>query len=513
MAIGLLIKRECFSSSSGSKTQGFGSIQEGITVYCGGALFYLSQEPVVVDISSDEEDFNSFSRKHAILLLTGSLSSFECVDGDGEQSDDIMVLDELSTAPVPKEKNSSTTRLAVLPNEGSDDDCLVLDSDPDKIVSATNDKEDVDESDELLVVGEKGQVACRDYPHSRHLCANFPFSTTPHERHCSLCHCYVCDLPAPCGYWGDGLSSTNHCHSTDKECPNSISRISQHNPVPRSIPSSNTHLQACSITKIATANPPRQRHHHRPLAFPNCSRRHPAIKLKPSFLQMAPAQREKLSVAPSNMQTCLRFKKPRTAGSDSISMGSLHLQSSICDLDRPYSGTSEKAKCAMTVSEKDTTVLDWQEILANVASELEVSVPDSGTSGGQPQEVFSKPLSLEDLLLPQPNEGHNITNLCQHSIPTNTKPNTCQNTTNNEPNSLGIDCNYIFGDAVHDSQPMTVPESNPPATVNNGPVPSDPHLGNVFASLEDITPNTAVDVDPLSLFTDVDIMWNRLAEL
>ncbi|KAJ0967494.1 hypothetical protein J5N97_024411 [Dioscorea zingiberensis] len=450
----------------------------------------------------------------------------ECVDGDGEQSDDIMVLDELSTAPVPKEKNSSTTRLAVLPNEGSDDDCLVLDSDPDKIVSATNDKEDVDESDELLVVGEKGQ-----------------------------CHCYVLWIcPAPCGYWGDGLSSTNHCHSTDKEvrwkderksfkqrntqnlnlqshlnprlstisplqsmestqCPNSISRISQHNPVPRSIPSSNTHLQACSITKIATANPPRQRHHHRPLAFPNCSRRHPAIKLKPSFLQMAPAQREKLSVAPSNMQTCLRFKKPRTAGSDSISMGSLHLQSSICDLDRPYSGTSEKAKCAMTLSEKDTTVLDWQEILANVASELEVSVPDSGTSGGQPQEVFSKPLSLEDLLLPQPNEGQNITNLCQHCIPTNTKPNTCQNTTNNEPNSLGIDCNYIFGDAVHDSQPMTVPESNPPATVNNGPVPSDPHLGNVFASLEDITPNTAVDVDPLSLFTDVDIMWNRLAEL
>lgn len=30
------------------------------------------------------------------------------------------------------------------------------------------------------------------------------------------CHCYVCDLPAPCLKWGTGISSTDHCHATEK---------------------------------------------------------------------------------------------------------------------------------------------------------------------------------------------------------------------------------------------------------------------------------------------------------
>ncbi|MCD7459308.1 hypothetical protein HAX54_040587 [Datura stramonium] len=60
-------------------------------------------------------------------------------------------------------------------------------------------------------------VACRDYPHPRHLCAKFPFGSTPHERHCDQCHCYVCDTLAPCVYWRTGISSTAHCHATDKD--------------------------------------------------------------------------------------------------------------------------------------------------------------------------------------------------------------------------------------------------------------------------------------------------------
>ncbi|KAL1831070.1 hypothetical protein ACET3Z_000721 [Daucus carota] len=56
------------------------------------------------------------------------------------------------------------------------------------------------------------KVACRDYPHPRHLCAKYHFtSTTVHEKHCSQCHCYVRDLLAPCLHW-DG----NLCHATDK---------------------------------------------------------------------------------------------------------------------------------------------------------------------------------------------------------------------------------------------------------------------------------------------------------
>lgn len=30
------------------------------------------------------------------------------------------------------------------------------------------------------------QVACRDYPHSRHLCLKFPFNKTSHESHCDM---------------------------------------------------------------------------------------------------------------------------------------------------------------------------------------------------------------------------------------------------------------------------------------------------------------------------------------
>lgn len=30
------------------------------------------------------------------------------------------------------------------------------------------------------------------------------------------CHCYVCDLLAPCLKWNIGISSTDHCHATDK---------------------------------------------------------------------------------------------------------------------------------------------------------------------------------------------------------------------------------------------------------------------------------------------------------
>jgi hypothetical protein len=31
------------------------------------------------------------------------------------------------------------------------------------------------------------------------------------------CYCFVCDAPAPCNYWGKGLSTDDHCHGTDKE--------------------------------------------------------------------------------------------------------------------------------------------------------------------------------------------------------------------------------------------------------------------------------------------------------
>ena len=31
------------------------------------------------------------------------------------------------------------------------------------------------------------------------------------------CHCFVCDSPAPCIYWGCGVSLSDHCHATDMD--------------------------------------------------------------------------------------------------------------------------------------------------------------------------------------------------------------------------------------------------------------------------------------------------------
>ncbi|KAG8661840.1 uncharacterized protein LOC110630272 [Manihot esculenta] len=91
-------------------------------------------------------------------------------------------------------------------------DCFILDFDPvEPIPSISN--LSVSSNDDLSVVAEKGQVACRDYPHSRHLCLKYPFDTTPHENFCHMCYCYVCDSVAPCKYWEDPKSA--HCHASE----------------------------------------------------------------------------------------------------------------------------------------------------------------------------------------------------------------------------------------------------------------------------------------------------------
>ncbi|CAL9108910.1 unnamed protein product [Musa textilis] len=161
----------------------------------------------VVDISSDEDEFDGLS--------------FPRANGQRqEESDDVVVVEELSAPSMKRRKQNSGSFGPVKGGASDDDDdCLVLDSDPDKLIPVVDGKGSGggDGGDDLLIVAEKGQLACRDYPHPRHLCGNFPFNSSPHEEYCDLCHCYVCDSPAPCYYWGNGNSSSNHCHSTDKE--------------------------------------------------------------------------------------------------------------------------------------------------------------------------------------------------------------------------------------------------------------------------------------------------------
>ncbi|KAE9604071.1 hypothetical protein Lal_00002193 [Lupinus albus] len=98
-------------------------------------------------------------------------------------------------------------------------DCFILDFDPSESLKVLNlSLEGNDDDADLSVVAEKGPVPCRDYPHSRHLCLKFPFSTTPHESCCEMCFCYVCDLAAPCKYWTQPLA--RHCNADSSCCWN-----------------------------------------------------------------------------------------------------------------------------------------------------------------------------------------------------------------------------------------------------------------------------------------------------
>ncbi|KAK2648604.1 hypothetical protein Ddye_016093 [Dipteronia dyeriana] len=159
----------------------------------------MDKNLVIHDISSDDEP----ALDEPIVDDYSWLSRLLCDDVD--DSDEVVVV---------REVKSKFSKQAVN-EEDDDDDCVVLDGDPDKTVEAVDDQ--ASNGDDLLIVGQKGQIACRDYPHPRHDCAIFPFSSTAHKLHCDQCHCYVCDKIAPCSHWGTGVYNNDHCHATDKE--------------------------------------------------------------------------------------------------------------------------------------------------------------------------------------------------------------------------------------------------------------------------------------------------------
>ncbi|GER24977.1 28 kDa ribonucleoprotein [Striga asiatica] len=195
--------------------------------------------PVVLDISSDEEaDFGGAS-KGGGFGGRGFLDRDDCewlseilceVGGNnkGDDSDDIVLIGETFQNPTKKSRWDPLRPCGKFAGGADDDDdCVVLEGDPDKPVAVTAPAQtangvkgvgddDVD-GDDVEIVAEKGEVACRDFPHARHLCAKFLFASTVHEIHCGQCHCYVCDSVAPCPHWGTGASSVDHCHATDKD--------------------------------------------------------------------------------------------------------------------------------------------------------------------------------------------------------------------------------------------------------------------------------------------------------
>ncbi|KAK8614901.1 hypothetical protein V6N13_068689 [Hibiscus sabdariffa] len=212
----------------------------------------MGSNPVVFDISSDEEEVASALEEPEGDDYVWFSEVLKAVNRGFDDSDEVVVVGEVNPSKKSKSRNSSVRKDVNV----EDDDCVVLEGDPEKVVTDVNDNHE--DSDELLIVGQKGQrcsnnqlkhrcygiismlchcslvvtkfrmavsffyiiclqVACRDFPHPRHDCAKFPFSSTSHEQHCELCHCFVCDIQAPCRYWGSGISNTHHCHATDKE--------------------------------------------------------------------------------------------------------------------------------------------------------------------------------------------------------------------------------------------------------------------------------------------------------
>jgi hypothetical protein len=103
----------------------------------------MGSATVILDISSDDES-----------SLGGVGEGFDWMselfdDVDDNDSDEVVVVREVNNAKRKSKSLDSTARDA-------DDDCVVLDGDPDAPVSVEN--EVSSGSDELLVVGEKGQV-------------------------------------------------------------------------------------------------------------------------------------------------------------------------------------------------------------------------------------------------------------------------------------------------------------------------------------------------------------------
>lgn len=163
-------------------------------------------QAAVLDISSSDDEGEA-------VMSPSFKRSLASVPNDDDE-EEVVVIDKPYWFEN-QNRHSKRTKNRRQIEESDQNDCWVLDGDPDKVDPDPGSC--ADEKEDLVVTAEKGPVACRDFPHPRHFCVMFPFNSTPHEKHCTLCHCYVCDKPAPCLLWGKGTASNDHCHSSDKE--------------------------------------------------------------------------------------------------------------------------------------------------------------------------------------------------------------------------------------------------------------------------------------------------------
>lgn len=104
----------------------------------------MGTEPVIFEISSDEdEDWLS--------------DLLDRVNEESDSFDDVVVVDEkVACAPAIQKHKFLPSNGMKGSGSDSDDDCLILDGDPDKPITAVDDTGNG--TDDLLIVGEKGQV-------------------------------------------------------------------------------------------------------------------------------------------------------------------------------------------------------------------------------------------------------------------------------------------------------------------------------------------------------------------
>ncbi|XP_022844539.1 uncharacterized protein LOC111367738 isoform X2 [Olea europaea var. sylvestris] len=113
-----------------------------------------------------------------------------------EEQVETIEIDDSCPSPV-SQKNGTPLRSIVcvrnrehIKNFEKTEECFILEFDPNdafdisKISASENTESGY--SPDLHVLAEKGQVACRDYPHSRHNCVKYSFEKTPHISYCEL---------------------------------------------------------------------------------------------------------------------------------------------------------------------------------------------------------------------------------------------------------------------------------------------------------------------------------------
>lgn len=113
--------------------------------------------PLVFDISSDEESSGHSEPKGEDFDWLAKFFDSEDKESD-DDSDDVVVVAEVK--PKQRSKSSKPTVRDV----DVDDECVILDGDPDKPSGVVDDSASGGE-DDLLIVGEKGQVLSNELYH------------------------------------------------------------------------------------------------------------------------------------------------------------------------------------------------------------------------------------------------------------------------------------------------------------------------------------------------------------